>query len=221
MGVMKGEGVTLMAILPRGIKSQAMHLWRREGRWAKTAEYRTKVRDELLKESGLKRATQEMKDKAWLAALKRFSPDLLSGKAEEVEEIEKEEDAADAEVSRDLEAAFEKASEEDADVTPDLVGDVFWVYSNMERPGLKAVNAPSTGAWALLKWARENPNRFFEQLLVKAAAKTGGESEERLVREGRRSLEDLVEFIRAERGQDDNEGVGEAQRPAASPVGGS
>jgi hypothetical protein len=38
----------------------------------------------------------------------------------------------------------------------------------MVRERVNPEDAPSLGAWALLKWARENRNRFFEQVLPKA-----------------------------------------------------
>jgi hypothetical protein len=46
--------------------------------------------------------------------------------------------------------------------------DILWVYENLVRESVNPEDAPSLGAWAQLKWARENRNRFFEQVLPKA-----------------------------------------------------
>jgi hypothetical protein len=63
------------------------------------------------------------------------------------------------------------------DDRPDMSRDILWVYENLVRERVNPEDAPSLGAWAQLKWARENRNRFFEQVLPKAKA-TEKEAEE-------------------------------------------
>ncbi|QEG34438.1 hypothetical protein [Bythopirellula goksoeyrii] len=49
-----------------------------------------------------------------------------------------------------------------------FVGDAFWVYNSIGRATVVSASAPSAGAWALLRWAERNEDRFFEQILPKA-----------------------------------------------------
>jgi hypothetical protein len=58
----------------------------------------------------------------------------------------------------------------DHDSQPDMSRDILWVYENLARKGVTARDAPSLGAWSLLIWARQDRNRFFEQMLPKAMA---------------------------------------------------
>ena len=65
----------------------------------------------------------------------------------------------------------------------DLIRDILWAYRGLDWRNARVQDAPSAGAWSLLKWAREYRNRFFEQMLPKALAakereKDGGEAEE-------------------------------------------
>jgi hypothetical protein len=57
---------------------------------------------------------------------------------------------------------------EDYDSPTDISGDIAWTYDNMARMGVEPKDAPGSGAWSMLVWARENPNRFFEQMLPKS-----------------------------------------------------
>jgi DNA primase len=54
------------------------------------------------------------------------------------------------------------------DSPTDISSDIAWTYANMARKGVEAEDAPHCGAWAMLLWARENRNRFFEQMLPKS-----------------------------------------------------
>ncbi len=56
------------------------------------------------------------------------------------------------------------------DAPPDLVRDTLWVYEHLEHKAVRADSAPSRGARALLRWAREYRSRFFESFLPKAMA---------------------------------------------------
>ncbi|MHB0959626.1 MAG: hypothetical protein ACYC0X_29435 [Pirellulaceae bacterium] len=51
---------------------------------------------------------------------------------------------------------------------PDLVADTLSVYQNLARRNVQPQDAPSPGAWGLLRWARESRSRFFEQMLPRA-----------------------------------------------------
>ena len=55
--------------------------------------------------------------------------------------------------------------------------DARWVYQHMAVADVKPDDAPTPGTWALLKWAKRNESRFFEQVMPKAnAAKQGHNS---------------------------------------------
>jgi hypothetical protein len=59
--------------------------------------------------------------------------------------------------------------------TADLARDVLWVYEHLGDNHVSATDTPSLGAWGLLRWARSNPTRFFEQLLPKAQRAASGD----------------------------------------------
>ena len=52
----------------------------------------------------------------------------------------------------------------------DFHGDAKWVYQHIALADVKPGDAPTPGAWALLKWAKRNEDRFFEQVMPKANA---------------------------------------------------
>lgn len=82
-----------------------------------------------------------------------------------------------AKVAADAPAVLEDVPDADADAgesvpasalaSPDLKADTLWAYQNLDLH-VKRLDAPSPGAWALLKWARKYQSRFFEQFLQKA-----------------------------------------------------
>ena len=139
----------------RESKIEATERLRREGRWEDASRYREEVRNELRSEG---RPRAEAAGAAWDAMLEKYPPlpaaELVSqGPAAELENID-----IDALVAR-----F-KGNE------PDLARDILWAYENLENRKARPEDGPSLGAWALLKWARDYRNRFFEQLLPKAIA---------------------------------------------------
>jgi hypothetical protein len=87
-----------------------------------------------------------------------------------------------------------------------------WAYENLANRRIKASDAPSCGAWALLEWARQYRNRFFEQLLPKAMLNKPSEADENVRREemrieeiegilgqmNKKIAEDLAEDLRAD-----------------------
>ena len=52
--------------------------------------------------------------------------------------------------------------------TVDLADDVLWVYGAMDNKQARAKDAPTRGVWSMLKWARNQRDRFFEHLLPRA-----------------------------------------------------
>ncbi|MFH1184671.1 MAG: hypothetical protein V1755_06485 [Chloroflexota bacterium] len=88
---------------------------------------------------------------------------------------------------------------------PDLVRDIMWAYRGLDWRNARVQDAPSAGAWSLLKWAREYRNRFFEQMLPKALAareREKGEGEGEEVKGERKSLEEVARVLRSLEGSD-------------------
>jgi hypothetical protein len=153
----------------------------REGRWSEAAAWKdAKIKE--LRAAGMKRA--EARDGAWQLLAERYPPlPAPEGQAPPIA------NGAEPEPSRAPAAsAGQTAAEEAIDIdalldrigtgrSPDLVQDTLWVYENLANPRVKASDAPSCGAWALLQWARTYRNRFFEQVLPRAMLNKSPEDE--------------------------------------------
>jgi hypothetical protein len=134
----------------------------REGRWEEASAFRDRVRAQLRAEGKNRRQAAE---EAWQAMLEAFPPDTAPATAVDSP-------------STDNTNTDEMIPQSVVDGSPDFVGDILWVYSNLEAKRVTFADAPTPGAWNLLKWAREYRNRFFEQLVPKAiASKQQQESE--------------------------------------------
>jgi hypothetical protein len=76
---------------------------------------------------------------------------------------------------------------------PDVVADTLWVYANLERSRARPADCRSTGAWGLLRWARNNPSSLFEKMLTRALAR----QEEGPTEEEQKRLDDEFEEEKA------------------------
>ncbi len=149
---------------------------RREGRWEEASRFK----DSALRESkakGLKRT--EASEAAWNAMLEKYPPlppveQSSVGHADAPVPTTAETVTPTENTDSNLDALLERVGGKE----PDLPGDVLWVYDNLEHRKIKPDQAPSLGAWSLLKWARDYRNRFFEQLLPKALAVKEGRAKE-------------------------------------------
>jgi hypothetical protein len=125
-------------------KIDLTHRLQREGRWEEASQFKD---GEIarLKTEGLKRA--EAGQAAWEAMEEKYPP-------------------------LPAEAASEPPGElliDDIERTPGNYHlDAQWVYEVLGVRSITAADSPSSGAWALLNWARQNPQRFFEYVLPKA-----------------------------------------------------
>lgn len=167
-------------------------MWRRlkkEGRWEEASAFRDEVIRELHK-AGIH--GYRAKDIAW-DEMRRVFPPLKAKEQEGVAEEAAAEDPVEAELSDEEADAMEEMLENLAPT--DLVGDIRWVYGQIENKRARPEQAPSAGAWGLLLWARKYQNRFFEQLLPKALAK-GPEGEAEDLRQERHRVEEIEEMIR-------------------------
>jgi hypothetical protein len=55
---------------------------------------------------------------------------------------------------------------------PDPLRDLLWVYEVFAVQDISANDAPNTGAWAMLCWARKNRDKFFDHLMSKGCTNT-------------------------------------------------
>lgn len=130
---------------------------RREGRWEEASRFKDDTVKRLRGE-GTKRA--EAADAAWDAMAEKYPP--LPPAEPKCPEPPPEVETDDSDL--DVLAARVEGS------PPDLVRDTLWAYENLENKQARPEDAPSVGAWSLLKWARDYRNRFFEQLVPRAMA---------------------------------------------------
>ena len=86
----------------------------------------------------------------------------------------------------DIEAMLDEI---DDGLPVDLVRDVLWCYSNMNRR-VGPEDAPSGGTWGLLCWSRKYQIKFYEVLLPKALANRPAVDEENQ-RQEKKSIADI------------------------------
>jgi len=148
-------------------RSAATNRLHREGRWEEASIYRDNVRRELRAQ---KVPRTEANDRAWTAMIENFPPLAVPAQAS----------VADADPSIEEETIdFAALLERTKGNRPDLDRDALWAYEQLDVITATPDAAPSLGAWGLLKWARGNRNRFFEQVLPKVAASKKKRDEER------------------------------------------
>ena len=121
---------------------------RQEGRWEEACLYRDNIRKQL-RADGMARA--DANDRAWEAMVEKFPPLPPVERKDDPDDWWPEDTVTRNGINR-----------------PNLVRDTLWVYEHLAQRNVQPQDAPSAGAWALLRWAREYRNRFFEQLLPKA-----------------------------------------------------
>lgn len=151
---------------------------RRESRWEEASRFKdTAVKD--FRDKGMKRS--EASEAAWEAMATAFPPlppaagtDALGGSDEGDNEL----------IDVDVMAAKQPH---------DFARDVQWVYAHLADRNVQPQNAPTAGAWALLIWARQYKNRFFEQVLPKAQSDTSDEDE--MVKAEKKSIAEIRGII--------------------------
>ncbi|MDZ4659756.1 MAG: hypothetical protein SH868_19455 [Bythopirellula sp.] len=153
-------------------KSTATDRLRREGRWNEASMFK----DETIanhRRAGMGR--QDAQAAGWAAMLEKFPP---SGEHETAESYFLADDLALS--------TGENGS--------DFVNSAFWVFDNLARR-VSPNQAPSSGAWAMLEWARTNKNDFFKSIVpkaldIKAKEVAGGELE---------AMEEMAETVELEK----------------------
>lgn len=141
-------------------KIEATHRLRQEGRWEAASLYRDEVRKRH-RSDGMKRS--EANEAAWESMLNEYPPIV----DEPVEDVAVNDDAA---AMAEL-AARSKGQEVDVN------RDVKWAYDEMVDMHATPLDAPSIGAWNMLRWARNDPNRFYGNFVYEAFSREKAERE--------------------------------------------
>jgi hypothetical protein len=168
---------------------------RREGRWEEASRFKDETFKKLRSE-GMTKA--DAKEESWRRMAAKYPP--LDSIDESVTE------APNATIGEPLPAQEPRGTEHDIDIdalldrigdgrSSDLVRDTLWVYENLANRRIKASDAPSCGAWALLEWARQYRNRFFEQVLPKAMLNKPPENEEN-IRKEKKSIAEIEDILK-------------------------
>ena len=138
-------------------KADATTRLRREGRWEEASQYKERQRLRL-REQGMSR--KEAKEAAWDAMMTEFPPLPLDAAAAA---------SCDVDESVDESVISEIASRSEEDADGEMSEVIRWVYDYIDRGEEQAAkSAPSTGAYSLWRWARENHRAFYEKILVQA-----------------------------------------------------
>ena len=119
----------------------------REGRWSEASAFKDEHIAKLRAEGMTRKEAQQA---AWEAMEGKFPP------LEDIEQTSAEELAVDV-------------SQFASNDSPEFFEDAQWVYQHLLVSSLNPEDAPSSGAWGLLRWAKRNQNRFFEHVMQKVA----------------------------------------------------
>ena len=126
-------------------KSEATDRLRRENRWSEASKFKDEA---IAAERRGGKSRQDAAAAGWAAMLEKFPP------------IPSE---------SFVEFPLDPATDNLADSSPSkFVSDAWWVYNQLGKTTIDPAAAPSAGAWALMRWARRNEDRFFEVMLPKA-----------------------------------------------------
>lgn len=117
-----------------------MNRLRQEGRYDAAAEFREETRRRLRDEGVGK---EEAKAASWRLMAEEF-PSLPQAEADDY--------------SDEYAALLAKSATDDRD----FVRDATWVYEHLEDKQVTPADAPSTGAWGTLQWARSSRDKFFQ-----------------------------------------------------------
>jgi hypothetical protein len=127
------------------------HRLQREGNWDKASLFKDDCISRLRAEGKPRKEAQQA---AWEEMEQRFPPPPSESEPVALENIPSE--WADSSSSSAV----------------DFFSDAMWVYSSLGLSKVQPGDAPSAGAWSLLRWAKRHEDRFFEQILPKVVAKS-------------------------------------------------
>jgi hypothetical protein len=170
---------------------------RKEGRWSEASVFKD-AEVKRLRSEGVR--SVEAKEQAWRLMAEKFPPlaqedrlpigqPLHAAFADPAPGARAASAATSATANGpDVDAVLEKL---DDGAPPDLVRDTLWVYQHLENKAVRPDQAPSRGAWSLLRWAREYRSRFFEQFLPKTAKDADDSTDHDLVAAEEKSIDEI------------------------------
>jgi hypothetical protein len=170
-------------------RAEATHRLQREGRSVEATEYRREIRRQERAKGKTKAEAGEI---AWAAMMEKFpplDPERQPGKP----------GGPNQEWAAGLDSALAALRERAAGQPVDFPRDVAWVYQHLADGEVTPDDAPSTGSWSLLGWARNNRNHFFQHMFPKALAAQGKakpHDEEEIAQTEGKSVEELTEVLR-------------------------
>jgi hypothetical protein len=121
---------------------------RKVGRWEEASLWKDEKRKQLRADGQTKADSNES---SWDAMIEQFPPLPSSEMPDGIELVD---------ITPD-------------DSQPDLARDMIWVYGHLNCKTVTTEDAPSPGAWCLLRWVRgggRSLDRFFSVMLPKAMA---------------------------------------------------
>ena len=170
---------------------------RKEGRWSEASVFKD-AEVKRLRSEGVR--SVEAKEQAWRLMAEKFPPlaqedrlpigqPLHAAFADPAPGARAASAATSATANGpDVDAVLEKL---DDGAPPDLVRDTLWVYQHLENKAVRPDQAPSRGAWSLIRWAREYRSRFFEQFLPKTAKDADDSTDHDLVAAEEKSIDEI------------------------------
>ena len=154
------------------------HRLQREDRWAEASKFKDECIAKLRAEGKNRKEAQQA---AWEEMEQRFPPQ--PSQSEPVA----------------LEALPSEWADQLSSSSVDFAGDAMWVYSRLGLSNVQPGDAPSAGAWSLLRWAKRHEDRFFEQILPKVVAKSSkaasSSPEEELADKEKQSITELEKLF--------------------------
>lgn len=129
-------------------RMEFQHRLEREGRWSAVRIWMDNWRREQA--SSTKMSSREIKEAVWDEAEKNFPPIALE----------------------DQMASTWIPDEQVKRGGADPLRDLLWVYEVFAIKSITPEDAPNSGAWAMLCWARRNREKFFDHLLSKGCSHT-------------------------------------------------
>ena len=157
---------------------------RRERRWEEASKYKDSTAKQL-RDGGMKRS--EAIEEAWLKMAEKYPP-LVAPQEAEFDQDE------------DMKFEAEQIASLPSGNLEGFYADVGWCYGNLERGEVDPATAPSSGALALLKWARRNKNDFFAKIVPRAIAAPNTQREEKAVADAEhRRIDRLADMLGAKK----------------------
>lgn len=136
-------------------KIEATDRLRREGRWSEASRFKDEAIRRLRAE-GRKAETNEL---AWVEMIAAFPPLPPETKPQTSDPL-------------DITLADPDLLDRLAAVEPNWNRDVMWAYQVFAHPRVELTDAPSLAAWGLLKFARQERQKFFGMLSSLLAFRT-------------------------------------------------